>query len=80
MLRVKVTLPRKAKGQDILSNIQKPGLLIFDISLHPVNLTPEMVNTEVIKNSIFKGRFLFDSASAIIKNNFLFLRLHIAHT
>lgn len=53
---------------------------MLDFSLHPVNLTPEMVTTEIIKNSIFRGRFLFVSASAIIKNNSLFLRLHIAHT
>ena len=77
MLRIKVTLPRKGKGQNILSDIQKPAPLISDFLLHPINLT--LVNIEVIKNSIFKRRFLFDSASAIIKNDSLFLRLYIVN-
>ena len=77
MLRIKVTLPRKGKGQNILSDIQKPAPLISDFLLHPINLT--LVNIGVIKNSIFKRRFLFDSASAIINNDSLFLRLYIVN-
>lgn len=78
-IRDKVTFPRRAKGENIPNDILQPTLLISDFPLHLVNVTPEMVNIEVIKNSIFKGRFLFDSASAISKNHSPFLRLFIAH-
>lgn len=52
---------------------------MLDFFFYFVNLILEMVIIEIIKNFIFRGRFLFVFVFVITKNNFFFLRLYIVY-